>query len=89
MKYHNVVREFYNRTFFKAYISVNDLRQQNLHKVFTHPNHSGAFFQDMASEGYLEKIGKIKALHDEARGRPVTCWRWTRLAHARFEGGRR
>jgi hypothetical protein len=89
VKYHYLVRELYNRTFYKSYVSVNDLRRHNLHKVFTHPNQSGAFFQDMASEGYLESIGKIKADHWEARGRPVTCWRWTRLAHARFEGGRR
>ena len=87
MKYHNVVREFHKRTFFKDYVSVNDLRRHRLHEVFDSPQQIGAFFQDMASEGYLESIGKIKAEHGEARGRLVTCWRWTRLAHARFRGG--
>ncbi len=87
MKHHYLVREFHDRTFFKDYVSVNDLRRHKLHEVFDTPQQIGAFFQDMASEGYLESIGKVKAAHEEARGRRVTCWRWTRLAHARFRGG--
>ena len=87
MKHHYIVREFHNRTFFKDYVSVNDLRRHKLHEIFDTPQQIGAFFQDMASEGYLESIGKIKTEHEEARGRLVTCWRWTRLAHARFRGG--
>ena len=84
MKHHNIVREFYRRTFFKDYISVNDLRRHKLHQVFDTSQQIGAFFQDMASEGYLESIGQVKATHDEARGRRVTAWRWTRAAHIKF-----
>jgi len=84
VKYHYIVKEFHNRTFFKDYISVNDLRRHKLHELFDTPQHIGAFFQDMATEGYLENIGKIRTEHEEARGRLVTCWRWTDKAHGRF-----
>ena len=86
MKHQYLVREFYKRTFFKDYISVNDLRRHKLHRVFDNPQQIGAFFQDMATDGYLESIGKVRATHDEARGRRVTAWRWTSQAHARFGG---
>ena len=84
MKYQYIARELYKRTFFKSYVSANELRRFNLHKALDTPNSSGPFFNNLGNEGYLEKIGRVKATHDEARGRFVNCWRWTRKAFIKF-----
>ena len=79
----NLARGLYRNTLYLPGFSANNFRALNYHKtsVVKSRDAIGAFFYDLKVEGYIEKIGEVKADHPEAKGRKINLWTWTDHAH--------
>ena len=77
MNYRGLSRELFKRTRHKETISVNDLRDQNWEKLFTHHNQIGAFFRFLVIEELAVQVGHEMATHKAAKGREVKEYKWT------------